>query len=727
MAGLFLASSLVVLFVVYSVVRFVGLPDWVFWGAIGLLAVGLPIMLMAGKHERQRAEAALTGTHVPTPTGMQRHFTWRKALLGGGLAFAGLALVAGGYMAMRVFGIGPVGTLVASGVLDERGRLIVAEFADRTPDGNVAPSVTQALRIDLSQSRAVRLMDATAIREALERMQRPDTARVEGALAREIAQRESVKAIVDGDVGVLGSGYVVAARLVGASDGAELLALRETAADAAGLIPAVDRLSKKLRERIGESLKTLRASEPLDRVTTSSLDALRFYTRAEQAEQRGAVDESIRLLEQAIAEDTLFAMAYRKLGVVLGNAFRERSRIDAALTKAFELRDRLPPLERGHAAAYYYSNVEQDAERAIDAYRSVLAIDPDDGRALNNQAVLLGSRLRRWPEAEASYRRAIAGGAVYQNFTGLIIVLTRQGRSEAADSALAAFEAWSPGHPIAMEYSVWLATARRSYAAADSMMRFLPASRRAGPSFFQAGLPEVRGQLRASGQVAARMLAEAERAGDNLDRLRWALWLVRQELRYRDPAAAVRALERVLGQHPLDLVEPADRPHAEVAELYAATGRVAEVRRLRGEWEAAARRSPAERAAWDGLEATAERRFGDAIAAYRRANEQQGSLVAFLPELARAYDLADQRDSALAVYERAIAAPEPFKFVDADFDRLGPTYKRMGELYEARGDRQKALDSYGKFVDLWKDADAELQPLVTDVKARIARLVGERR
>ncbi|HWP36045.1 MAG TPA: tetratricopeptide repeat protein, partial [Gemmatimonadales bacterium] len=57
---------------------------------------------------------------------------------------------------------------------------------------------------------------------------------------------------------------------------------------------------------------------------------------------------------------------------------------------------------------------------------------------------------------------------------------------------------------------------------------------------------------------------------------------------------------------------------------------------------------------------------------------------------------------------------------------LPNAYRRLGELYEAKGDREKALRYYGDFVDLWKDADPELQPVVREVKERMARLVGER-
>ena len=53
-----------------------------------------------------------------------------------------------------------------------------------------------------------------------------------------------------------------------------------------------------------------------------------------------------------------------------------------------------------------------------------------------------------------------------------------------------------------------------------------------------------------------------------------------------------------------------------------------------------------------------------------------------------------------------------------------PTYLRRGEIYEQMGDRQRALEHYGHFVVLWKDADPELQPLVNDVRGRMARLAA---
>jgi hypothetical protein len=48
--------------------------------------------------------------------------------------------------------------------------------------------------------------------------------------------------------------------------------------------------------------------------------------------------------------------------------------------------------------------------------------------------------------------------------------------------------------------------------------------------------------------------------------------------------------------------------------------------------------------------------------------------------------------------------------------------QRLGELYEQKGNVEKALEHYSAFVELWKDADPELQPRVRDVRGRIQRL-----
>ena len=319
-AGLFGVASLVVIAIVWQLVGRLGLPDWVLYGAVGLLLIGLPVMLMTGLNERQRAVARTTGMYVPAQaTGVARWLTWRKALLGGGLAFGSLAAVAAAYTAMRLLGIGPVGTLVASGVLKDREPLVLADFENRSADSTLGPSLTEAFRVDLSQSPTVRLLDASAIADALQRMERAGGAAFPAPLARELAEREGIKGVVMGQIDPVGKGYVLSASLVSAGDGKVLTAVRETAQGDGELLGAIDRLSKKLRERVGESLVSIRENAPLEQVTTGSLVALKKYTEALRLEAEDQPEAAIPLLQEAVTIDTGFAMAYRKLAVVYGN------------------------------------------------------------------------------------------------------------------------------------------------------------------------------------------------------------------------------------------------------------------------------------------------------------------------------------------------------------------------------------------------------------------------
>jgi hypothetical protein len=55
---------------------------------------------------------------------------------------------------------------------------------------------------------------------------------------------------------------------------------------------------------------------------------------------------------------------------------------------------------------------------------------------------------------------------------------------------------------------------------------------------------------------------------------------------------------------------------------------------------------------------------------------------------------------------------------------LAPAQLRQAEIYDQRGDRAQAAQHYRKFIELWRDADPELQASVTKARARLAELEG---
>src|SRR6185437_15587328 len=322
----------------------------------------------------------------------------------------------------------------------------------------------------LSQSQSVKLVDGQAVSDALTRMQKSPSLALTPALAREVAVREGVPAIVTGEVDAVGKGYVVPARVVSASNDAVLTAVRETAASDVELIPALDRLSRALRERIGESLVSIRADPPLEHVTTSSLDALRKYSQAIQLADGGQVSASIPLLQQATAIDTGFAMAWRKLASELLNSGAPLSKISDAAVRAYRNRDRLPELEKQASAASYFDNVEHDYPRAIDAYRAMLAIDSDNVIALNNVSMALFAT-RQFPEAESDALRCMAHGNYATCPFNALNAQLEQDKGAAAESTLARWQQHSPHEPLVTNSRFALAAWKHDYAGAEQSAR----------------------------------------------------------------------------------------------------------------------------------------------------------------------------------------------------------------------------------------------------------------
>jgi tetratricopeptide (TPR) repeat protein len=209
----------------------------------------------------------------------------------------------------------------------------------------------------------------------------------------------------------------------------------------------------------------------------------------------------------------------------------------------------------------------------------------------------------------------------------------------------------------------------------------------------------------------------------------------------QDVDGAAHAVDAALQQFPLDSLDPLERPYFDLALYYALADRAEQAKELVGEWEELVepdlrRMDETNRRLVQGVIALSENRASDAVQELRQALEAKPALFQVaLPLLGRAYEAAGPVDSAIAAYEEYLrsskvgfGAPTTSMMAGAhnpDAAWRADTYVRLGTLYQQRGNRDLAVDYYNRFVDLWQDADPELQPRVEDVRRRIARLVGE--
>jgi tetratricopeptide (TPR) repeat protein len=743
---IYAAAFLAVAVVARAAIIAIGLPDWVFPGALIVMALGLPVILFTAMVQRQSrlalaAARTTPGGSVPQHSTIARiavkaqpHVSWRRTAWGGGMAVGAFMLVVAAYMAMRLLGIGPAGTLSASGVFGERERIVVADFMSPVADSTLGPVVTEALRTDLAQSPSLAVLDDSRIRSALERMQVAPGTRLEAGRAREVATREGAKAVLDGAVLSIGGSYVVTARLVDAATGNELVAFRETADDARGLLPAIGRLSKAVRAKVGESLRSIRAAAPLEDVTTASLPALRKYAEAvDVINTTGDATRAVALLHEAIALDTSFAMAWRKLGVVIGNGGGSYAAQVDALTHAFNHRDRLGAVERNLTMGTYYNAVAGRVDDAIASYEAALDLDSTNFTALNNAAVLYQNK-RRYDRSVAYLRRALLSAVSAGNlWTNLGYAQLLSGDTAAARASLDTAVARFPDNPRPLLAHATRAFAIGDYAAVGDYTRRATALSHGDPTIEieavgnEGAIAEVQGRLATAAELARKWGAARAGRGAPEGPLTAELLIALDEIWFRDdrPGAIARA-ERALAATPLESIPAVQRPYILLAEVFARAGDVARSRRVLAQMSAAL---PPEAAnlpdndprSVQGLIALAEHRPAEAAPLLLAAGARSECDICSLPDLGRAYDALGQADSALAVYQRYVSSASPRKFfVDPLF--LAGTLKRLGELYEARGDTARAVSAYARFTALWKNADPELQPRVAEVERHLAAL-----
>ncbi len=731
----------------------IGLPDWVFPGAVTVMVLGLPMILFTafvhhGAHQAMTASALTPGGSPVIHSTMTQlaikaspWVSWRKTTIGGVIALGVFALLVLGFMTLRALGIGPAASLLTAGTLKDQEPLLITDFRVRGADSSLGSAVTEAVRTDLGQSSVISLVPPSDVAAALTRMRRPETSRLDLPLARDIALREGIKAIVDGDLTPLSGGYLVTVRLVGAERGSELASYHETVDGPKELIPAVDKLIRKLRGKIGESLKAVHASPPLDQVTTPSLEALRKYVAGAHANDFDVdYPKAIGLLEEAVRLDTTFAMAYRKLGVALGNADMPRERSDAALEKAYRYRNRLTERERLLAIATHFDfGPGRDRQKAAAAYEALLERDSVDNVAVNNLGDLLRTR-REFARAESLYRRDIASRASTFGYQNVVNVRMDEGRLAAAESALATARAALPGNTGLSTLDIPLLYAEERIDSAEARLKQVrggdrDAWNRVWATHRLADLALLRGRLAESARLEADARAQDVARGARPPPLSGELDSAWVDIWFREqPRRGVERLDAALARTPLRTLKEFERPYLRAASLYALGGRPDRARALLAQYatemkdSSLLRQQEPERHNALAELALAERRPLDAAAEFRLGDQRpDGPADACTPclpaRLGRAYDQANMPDSAIAMYERYITTPnflKLFTFLDPSF--LAGTHKRLGELYGAKGDRDRAVSHYLQFVTLWKGADPELQPKVAQVKQRLAPL-----
>jgi serine/threonine protein kinase/tetratricopeptide (TPR) repeat protein len=297
------------------------------------------------------------------------------------------AILIAAFAAVAIAGLNVFSAFRGAPALTEKDTILLTDFVNTTGDTVFDGTLKQALAVQLGQSPFLSMFSEDRVRGALRFMGRSPDERVTRDVAREICQREGLKAMLAGSIASLGSQYVITLEAANAQTGDAIAREQAEAESKEQVLRALGEAATKLREKLGESLASIQKFDaPIEQATTSSLEAFKAFSLGVEQQLDGKYFDAIPLFKRAAEIDPNFALAYARLASVYNNSGEPGLAAEAS-QKAYDLRDRVSERERLYIGTSYYSNVTREVEEYIETLELWKRTYPRDVVPRNNLAL----------------------------------------------------------------------------------------------------------------------------------------------------------------------------------------------------------------------------------------------------------------------------------------------------------------------------------------------------
>jgi serine/threonine protein kinase/tetratricopeptide (TPR) repeat protein len=600
-----------------------------------------------------------------------------------------------------------------------RDWLLVTDFDNQTGDPLFDRSLLTALTVSLEQSPHANIVPRARIADSLHRMGKTGDEKVTEDLARDISEREAIRAILSCSIAKVGQQYALTARLIDPTSGVAKRSYLEQAKDQDHVLDALGAVATRVRRDLGESmLATSKADRPLPLVTTRSLQALKLFADGAALWSKGKWDAALQAFESAVKTDPDFAMAHAAIGdAYYSHIFNNPARGQEHMEKALALSERTTDRERLYVQTRYAQDLGHVAE-AGNRFDVYLKAYPDDWGMRFNFASLLRNNGQA-QEALEQYKELVRI-APNNPSTYIDIATTYNGLGnfpEALRNYEQAFKldpSWKTNSNINHEYGMTLfrngdePKARETFELAFAKPDLKPRGLRS-----LAWVDLYHGKY----AVAKPRLQEALLSDENY---KWALSILREHNLLAivangqgDGPARLRELD--LGLPYLTTSGAPVRAGLWLGTQYARAGSVAKVADILEKVRPFAdAKNPENSSDFQSLQAELELARGNknrAIELLSLADKARRTAMT-LEGTAHAYDASGNSEQAAVWYELFVGGNDPPLGWEPQQDWLAARY-HLARIYLAKGDKASAAKHLDWFLDAWKDADPSL-PLLKE-------------
>ena len=654
----------------------------------------------------------------------------------------------------------------------DKPSIAVVYFENNTGDEKLdhwRKGIADLLITDLTQSRYLKVLGGDRLFDILNRMGQLEAKGYSSEVLRAVAAQAGVNHVARGSYSKAGDTYRIDMVLQDARSGEPIATQRVEGKGEEGIFAMVDALTRWTKTSM--KLTSEQLASDLDKtigtITTSSPEAYEFYVEGNALFNKLKYQQSIECLEKAIALDPGFAMAFRKMATAYGNMGKSDERT-MYLQKALELSDRLSEKERLLIQGSILQTSDSTLDKAIEAYTKLIDLYPDHPEAINanNNLGAICMSMEDWDNAiEHNEAAAKAGSKFPPLYSNLARSYMAKGDSAKAEKvledAISGFPDNQLGHWDLARLYAFQGRFDLALKEVDKAAAIDPTLTKARFYHLMWDFPKAEEEYKkwlglaskVDNFIARPMLESLYRTQGKFEEAKNQLslgidfigksglppgylfilyyYVAYHDLksgRYEEALGALEKAKAAVGQ---DIVAEIGILELE-GWIYAQMGKLDEARKTAEVIKDMVEASPYKKRIRHyhfvtGMIQLKRDDYSGAVEHFKIAVSLWPHPMEWGPDdplhrffLALAYCDSGDLQAARDEFE-GLVAYIPGRTAWGDLYAL--SYYRLGGIYEKQGNTAKAIERYGQFIDLWKDADPGL-PEVADARKRLARLKG---
>jgi serine/threonine protein kinase/Tfp pilus assembly protein PilF len=621
------------------------------------------------------------------------------------------------------------------------------------------------------------------MRDLLKQMGKSDAEFIDSDLGFELCRREGVEALVTGSLNKAGDMFAIDLRILDTETKKHIkTATSRGQGEQSIIINQIDDLSREIAEGIGIAAQRIDdAKLHIADVTTNSIEAYNYYLKGEEESAKLYLDDARQSLERAVEIDPTFASAYlsltwiydmlensqaREESIVKAKTYsekateKERMAIDATFTvvsekdfkKGIELQElfteKYPKEKQGHYWLGVMSYASGANEKAIEALKKALALDPEYGEALNILAYNYADTDDYETALEYFEKYAAVSPGDANPLDSMAELFLMMGRLDESIAKYKEALAVKPGFGSEWRIS-YIYAFKEDYSEAqkwmDQYIAVMPSPGNRAEGYFWKGFYSFWLGDKSRGLNELQRGMDLAGSVNNVSMIAWINslkgWMYYSRGEFELAKKYLQNWHSFFIDYMPDFKSYYDAYYLSFLGLLEVKQDRADTAQSKSK-EILALLSEIPNEVKDQIEVQHSLLKGEILLAKGLAEESvaacenippwglpQGAArtitiidynVPFIKDvLARAYLEMGELDKAIAEYERQIT----FDPQQKERYLVYPLYHfRLAKLYEQKGWEGKAIEQYEKFLTIWKDADPELSD-VADAKKRLTALI----